>query len=109
MSAGHAAFTQWLLGGVDEAEELARVALAASEDAGRQLERTMPLAVLTADVDEQRGWPAAQAKLAQLSKSSIHRFAQGATHSALLKDRRYATIAGRTIGDVVRAAPNGRF
>jgi hypothetical protein len=48
VSAGHAAFTQWLLGGVDEAEELARVALAASEDAGRQLERTMPLAVLTA-------------------------------------------------------------
>lgn len=48
VSAGRAAFTRWLLGDVDEAEQLARAALSASEDAGRQLERTMPLAVLTA-------------------------------------------------------------
>jgi hypothetical protein len=48
VSSGRAAFTRWLLGDVAEAEELSRAALTWSEDAGRQLERTMPLAVLTA-------------------------------------------------------------
>ena len=67
-----------------------------------------PLAVLTAGVGQQRGWVAAQAKLAKLSENSIHRFARGATHSALLEDRRFATMTGRTIVGVVRAARNGR-
>lgn len=61
-----------------------------------------PLAVLSADVGQQRGWVAAQAKLAQLSKNSIHHTAHGATHGALLEDQRFAAITSRIIAGVVR-------
>jgi pimeloyl-ACP methyl ester carboxylesterase len=73
----------------------------------KSLEGT-PLAVLSADVGEQRGWVAAQAKLAQLSRNSVHRTAHGATHAALLEDQRFAAITSRTIADVVRSARSGR-
>ena len=63
-----------------------------------------PLVVLTATVDNQRGWVAAQDKLALLSTTSVHRTVPGATHEALLEDERYATITARGIADVVRAA-----
>lgn len=63
-----------------------------------------PLAVLTADVGQQRGWMAAQAKLARLSANGTHRTAHGATHEALLEDRRFTPITARAIADVVRAA-----
>jgi hypothetical protein len=66
-----------------------------------------PLAVLTADLGTQRGWFAAQDKLAQLSRNSVHRRVQGATHSALLEDQRFAAITSRAIADVVRAAREG--
>jgi hypothetical protein len=45
-----------------------------------------PLAVLSADRDQQRGWATYQDKLAQISSNSIHRTAHGSTHSALLED-----------------------
>jgi pimeloyl-ACP methyl ester carboxylesterase len=67
-----------------------------------------PLAVLTADVGTQRGWFAAQAELAQLSTSSVHRTVPGATHAALLEERRFAALTSRTIADVVRAARSRR-
>jgi pimeloyl-ACP methyl ester carboxylesterase len=63
-----------------------------------------PLAVLTAGRGQQTGWAAAQDKLAQLSRNSVHRTVQGATHSALLEDQRFAAIASRAIADVVRTA-----
>jgi hypothetical protein len=56
----------------------------------------------------QRGWVAAQAKLAQLSRNSFHRTAQGATHAALLEDQRFAAITSRAIADVVRATRQDR-
>jgi hypothetical protein len=64
--------------------------------------------VLTADLGQQRGWFAAQAKLAQLSRNSFHRTAQGATHAALLEDQRFAAITSRAIADVVRAIRQDR-
>jgi pimeloyl-ACP methyl ester carboxylesterase len=67
-----------------------------------------PLAVLSADVGQQRGWAAAQAKLAQLSRNNVHRTTHGATHAALLEDQRFAAITSRTIADVVRSARSGR-
>jgi pimeloyl-ACP methyl ester carboxylesterase len=67
-----------------------------------------PLAVLSGDVGEQRGWVAAQARLAQLSRNSVHRTVHGATHAALLEDQRFAAITSRTIADVVRTARSGR-
>jgi pimeloyl-ACP methyl ester carboxylesterase len=63
-----------------------------------------PLAVLTADVGQQRGWTAAQSELARLSTNSTQQTAHGATHEALLEDRRFAAITSRAIIDVVRAA-----
>ena len=63
-----------------------------------------PLAVLSADVGQQRGWAPAQAKLAQLSTNSVHRTARGATHAALLEDQHFAAITSRTIADIVRSA-----
>jgi pimeloyl-ACP methyl ester carboxylesterase len=66
-----------------------------------------PLGVLSADVGQQRGWSAAQAKLAQLSSNSFRRTAHGATHSALLEDQGFAAITSRAIADVVRAAREG--
>ena len=47
-----------------------------------------PLAVYRS----QRGWTAAQNNLAQLSTDSSHRTARGATHEALLGDRRFAAL-----------------
>jgi hypothetical protein len=67
-----------------------------------------PLAVLTADLGTQRGWFAAQAKLARLSRNSFHPTAQGATHATLLEDQRFAAITSRAIADVVRATRQDR-
>ena len=68
-----------------------------------------PLGVVSADVGQQAGWAAAQAKLAQLSSNSFHRTADGATHEALLEDERFAATTSRTIIDVVRVTREGRF
>ena len=63
-----------------------------------------PLAVLTAGSGNQRGWMAAQCKLARLSTNSIHRTAAGATHAELLETPRFATITTKAIRSVVEAA-----
>ena len=62
-----------------------------------------PLYVLTADVGQQSGWPAAQDKLATLSTNSAHQTTQGATHEALLQDEHYAALSSRAIAAVVRS------
>ena len=67
-----------------------------------------PLAVLSAGVDQMRGWAAAQDKLARLSTNSTHRTVAGATHAALLEDKRFATIAGRAIMQVVKGVRSGQ-
>jgi pimeloyl-ACP methyl ester carboxylesterase len=61
-----------------------------------------PLAVVTASAGQQRGWSAAQDRLARLSTDSAHRTVAGATHAALLEDERYAAISSREIGQVVQ-------
>jgi len=66
-----------------------------------------PLFVLTADVGQQSGWFAAQNRLAALSTNSVHQTTHGATHQALLEDRRYAALSARAIKAVVRAARTG--
>jgi pimeloyl-ACP methyl ester carboxylesterase len=67
-----------------------------------------PLAVVTAAVGNQRGWRAAQERLAELSTSSVHRTVAGATHAALLEDERPAAIAGRAITQVVQDVRSGQ-
>lgn len=63
-----------------------------------------PLVVVTARQGQDPGWPAAQDKLATLSTNSAHRIVRGATHIALLIDRRFAAESSRAITDVVTAA-----
>ena len=67
-----------------------------------------PLAVVSAGVGQQRGWPGAQASLARLSRNSVHITVPGATHEGLLLEERYATTAARAIEGVVRFARWGR-
>jgi pimeloyl-ACP methyl ester carboxylesterase len=67
-----------------------------------------PLAVLTATVGEMRGWAAAQDKLAQLSTNSTHHTVAGATHEALLEDKKFARATARAISEVVSRAQSGR-
>jgi pimeloyl-ACP methyl ester carboxylesterase len=66
-----------------------------------------PLFVLTADLGQQKGWSAAQTKLATLSTNSRHQTAQGATHTALLEEREFASVTSGAIGAVVQAARSG--
>jgi pimeloyl-ACP methyl ester carboxylesterase len=66
-----------------------------------------PLFVLTADIGQLSGWPAAQKKLAGLSTNSFHQTAHGATHAALLEDRGYAAVSSRAIDAVVRSVRTG--
>ena len=63
--------------------------------------------MLTAAVGEQRGWRAAQKKLARLSRNSEQRTVVGATHAALLEDRSFASITSRSIAQVVLFARQG--
>jgi pimeloyl-ACP methyl ester carboxylesterase len=66
-----------------------------------------PLFVLTADVGQESDWPAAQNKLAALSTNSVHQTAHGATHAALVEERKYAAISSRAIDAVVRSVRTG--
>ena len=66
-----------------------------------------PLFILTAGVGQQKGWPAAQEKLATLSTNSRHQTAQGATHAALLEEKEFASVTSGAIGAVVQAARSG--
>ena len=67
-----------------------------------------PLAVVTATIGNQRGWRAAQERLAKLSTNSVQRTVTGATHTTLLEDERFAAIASRAITQVVERARSGR-
>jgi len=60
-----------------------------------------PLFVLSADVGGLPRWPAAQERLARLSTNSVHQTAHGATHAALIDDKKYAAFSSRAIGAVV--------
>ncbi|HEV7203107.1 MAG TPA: alpha/beta hydrolase [Jatrophihabitans sp.] len=65
---------------------------------------TTPLVVVTADQGQDPGWSQAQDRLATLSTNSAHRIVHGATHEALLLDRRFAAASCRAITDTVFAA-----
>ncbi len=67
-----------------------------------------PLAVLSATIGEMKGWGAAQDKLAQLSTRSTHRTVAGATHAALLEDKRFASMTSRAIAQVVHEVRSDR-
>jgi pimeloyl-ACP methyl ester carboxylesterase len=65
-----------------------------------------PLAVLTAGSGSAADWSAKQNTLAALSTNSAHRVIDGATHSALLTDEKYAAVTTQAILDVVTSVRN---
>ena len=67
----------------------------------------LPLYVITAPVDAQTGWLAAQMELAALSHNSIHLVGAGASHQALLDNQADATVTSQAITQVVGAARTG--
>jgi pimeloyl-ACP methyl ester carboxylesterase len=62
-----------------------------------------PLFVLTAGSGQEKGWSAAQDRLARLSSNSVHVTARGATHQSLLQDRSDAPTTSRSILAVVHS------
>jgi hypothetical protein len=63
--------------------------------------------VLTAPVDAQTGWLAAQTDLAALSGNSVHQVVADATHQSLLDDQSVSAVSGHAIAQVVDAARTG--
>ncbi len=66
-----------------------------------------PLIVITAGKGQERGWSAAQDKLATLSTNTVHRTVQGADHAALLADQKFAADSSVAIEDAVAAVRTG--
>ena len=66
-----------------------------------------PLIVITAAKGQERGWSAAQDKLATLSSNTVHRIVQDADHAALLADQKFAADSSRAIDDAVAAVRTG--
>jgi pimeloyl-ACP methyl ester carboxylesterase len=66
-----------------------------------------PLIVLTATVDNSKGWMGVQDKMAELSTNSLHRVEPGATHDALVSDPVHTLAVTRAIHDVVASLRTG--
>jgi pimeloyl-ACP methyl ester carboxylesterase len=66
-----------------------------------------PLIVLTAELENSKGWMAAQNATATLSTNSIHRVVSGATHASFVDDREDAAAVTQAIGDVVLSVRTG--
>lgn len=66
-----------------------------------------PLVVVTATVDEQNGWVAAQNGLVSLSTNSVHRVIAGVTHEGLITSETGETASSKAILDVVAAVRTG--
>ena len=83
--------------------------LRASLQEGRALTSlgARPLAVLTATVDQETGWLAAQDGLVSLSTNSAHRVIAGVTHEGLIMSETGATASRKAILDVVAAVRTG--
>jgi pimeloyl-ACP methyl ester carboxylesterase len=67
-----------------------------------------PLVVLTAGLGHDATWSTAQDRLAELSSNTVHRVVDGATHEALVADRRYAASTTQAILDVVTSIRTAR-
>lgn len=66
-----------------------------------------PLIVVTATVDNSKGWMAAQNAMAKLSTNSLHRVEPGATHDDLVSDPRHTTAMVHAVHDVVASLRTG--
>jgi pimeloyl-ACP methyl ester carboxylesterase len=66
-----------------------------------------PLIVLTAELDNAKGWIAAQNEIATLSTNSLHRVVSGSTHASLVEDPDHAAAVTKAIHDVVVSVQTG--
>ena len=66
-----------------------------------------PLIVVTATVDNSKGWMAAQNEMAKLSTNSLHRVEPGATHDDLVSDPHHTTAMVHAVHDVVASLRTG--
>jgi pimeloyl-ACP methyl ester carboxylesterase len=67
-----------------------------------------PLIVLTAELENSKGWMAAQNEMATLSTNSLHRVEAGATHASFVDDPDHAAAVTRAIHDVVVSVRTGQ-
>jgi len=66
-----------------------------------------PLIVLTAELDNSKGWMADQNKSVKLSTNSLHRVVSGATHPSFVENPEHAAAIARAIHDVVESVRTG--
>ncbi len=66
-----------------------------------------PLIVLTAELDNSKGWMADQNKSVKLSTNSLHRVVSGATHPSFVENPVHAAAVARAIHDVVASVRTG--
>jgi pimeloyl-ACP methyl ester carboxylesterase len=66
-----------------------------------------PLIVLTAELENSKGWMAAQNETATLSTNSLHRVVPGATHSSFVENPEHAAAITRAIHEVVVSVRTG--
>ncbi|WP_405065538.1 alpha/beta hydrolase [Kribbella sp. NBC_01510] len=66
-----------------------------------------PLVVLTAELDNAKGWIAAQNEMATLSTNSLHRVESGSTHASFVENPAHADAVTKAIHDVVVSVQTG--
>ena len=66
-----------------------------------------PLIVLTAELDNSKGWMADQKETVTLSTNSLHRVVPGSTHGSFVDNPDHAGAETQAIDDVVAAVRTG--
>ena len=66
-----------------------------------------PLIVLTAELENSKGWIAAQNTIATLSTNSLHRVVPGATHASFMENPDHAAAVTKAIHEVVASVQTG--
>jgi pimeloyl-ACP methyl ester carboxylesterase len=66
-----------------------------------------PLIVLTAELENSKGWMSAQNETVTLSTNSLHRIVPGATHASFVDDPDGAAAVTQAIHDVVASVRTG--
>jgi pimeloyl-ACP methyl ester carboxylesterase len=82
-------------------EEYLRASSSTKEAASLRDLGDKPLVVLTASVGNAASWMTAQDQTVALSTNSVHRVIAGASHEALVADKKYAAATTQAILDVV--------
>jgi len=66
-----------------------------------------PLIVLTAELDNSKGWMADQNQTVKISSNSLHRVVSGATHASFVENPEHAAAVAQAIRDVAVSVRTG--